>query len=75
MREDCERRIGEVEDKVRSQLTADINSMKSYQSGTNDILNKLRIQMETRLNQGGFTSGGPSNPLSSQQGINQSGAG
>ena len=74
MREDCERRIGEVEDKVRSQLTADINSMKSYQSGTNDILNKLRIQMETRLNQGGFTSG-PSNPLSSQQGINQSGAG
>jgi len=49
--------------------------MKSYQSGTNDILNKLRIQMETRLNQGGLTSGGPSNPLSSQQGINQSGAG
>ena len=41
---------------MRNQLTADINSMKSYQTGTNDILNKLRIQMETRLNQGGFTS-------------------
>ena len=40
----------EVEDKMRNQLTADINSMKSYQTGTNDILNKLRIQMETRLN-------------------------
>ena len=64
-----------MEDKMRSQLTADINSMKSYQTGTNDILNKLRIQMETRLNQGGLTYGGPSNPLSSQQGINQSSVG
>lgn len=55
---------------MRNQLTADINSMKSYQTGTNDILNKLRIQMETRLNQGGFTLGstlsGSMNPLSSQ---------
>jgi hypothetical protein len=70
LREDCERRILDVEDKMRNQLTADINSMKSYQTGTNDILNKLRIQMETRLNQGGFTLGGTlsgsMNPLSSQ---------
>jgi len=51
---------------MRTQLAADVNSIKSYQTGTNEILNKLRIQMEARLNSTTSPLAAGSNPLSSQ---------
>ena len=52
---------------MRTQLSADVNSLRQYQSGTNEILNKLRVQMETKMSS--MSTGGPlagaANPLTS----------
>ena len=34
---------------MRSQMINDINAMRSYQTGTNDLLKQLKTQMDQKL--------------------------
>lgn len=36
---------------MRSQMITDVNAVRSYQAGTNELLNKLKQQMDSKLTQ------------------------
>lgn len=49
LKEDTEVRLQEHWASMRSQMMTDMNSIKSAQSGMNELLNKMRLKFETTI--------------------------